>query len=1438
MQSRPHPTHGARHARNLLAAVVASAGLVGAVAPLAVAQQSNPVYVDDSLAASEALARAGELSAGGNHAEASRVLQRALDDDAERLLVDPRDPDLFRTVRDRVREALLSRPALLDEYRAVEGVEARRLLDAGDDERVERTRLLTTPGLDAALRVAQRRIERAQFWSALRVLEQLPGHPDLRADKHDHALRLARRAAGYIAALSSEDDTRAAEAIVASIARAAGASAPDAERLDAPRLERARSPFDHAGEVSVRAMLSRPLWSIPFQPTQEPTQGQRDAGHLPADSPLPSALGLQIIPTIAGDTIFLNSGDVIAAFDRYTLAPRWPERRFEPSGFVVAQQRSGRRGIQRIALDDTSSIAVSEPWAVAVTGTPAGNRRLGDPRVHALDTQTGVIAWSRDISTLDPGLEGATVKGRPLVSGGVVVLAASRQAAQRRLESVQLVGLDLSTGALLWRTPLASAGALPYNASVSAADHAIEWRGLALRADEVGVVAAVDAASGRPSWIRRTPRATLTRRESWPYESHAPVVVGEMVYSLSADSSRLFEVDGTTGALRREFDAQMLGGAKYLLVVEGVIFSVSETSIARVTLSDDAPANARGVPRAQAEAILSLSRPGLRGRVVPAQGALVAPFRDGVIVVRLDSVDDAGRPRIDRLTLDRPGTVLPVNDQLVVVDDAELHTYLLWETAERQLLRRIEAEPDDPTAAVVYAELAYRAEKPQTILPALRLAVRALDRDPISPVSRDLRARLFASLVAMLTPEAPASSPVLPREVRAGVVDAVATLASTPSDRATALLLRGEHAQTFGDVQGAVAAYQGVLDEPSLSSAQLRDSGVQRSASEEVTRRLRGLVREHGPHIYARYDAEASDALGRLGLWSDASAFEDLARRYPVSASAARALMRASEAHQRTGQNERAVLALEQGLLAARDALIDDRAMLGELGGRLVLAIQKTGRHTAAHQALARLLSEYGEDLPLSAMGEPLNTASLRTTLAGLASDATRLARVGPIDESAQPQALMDWSIAEPLVRDAGAPARAHVVLTSAEQFSLFAPTPGGKGGVEARWSYPRANADALVRLDDSAAYFTVDSAQGRILTRIDARTGAPVWSTPAFRSLFGEQSVRNDPRLALEGNVRTPPSIETPVSGRRSLTELLVVFDERTMALVERSGRAAAFDLADGSTLWTRDDLPAEVYDIAAEAGVLILGGAVAARDPAQQQAARIATVVSLDLRTGRTIHETRPDAGRVRWVRPAGPGRALVGFDAGVLCNDAFRGTTRWFAGASALRESVEAWVVNDRVFVMDPTQRLWQLSLEDGAIRREPLDSEGRLDRGGPVRVRAVDDRAAFASIFGLIVFGPGGEIAGRDAALGGDTTVQTAFVDAGLLAVDIQPSDSQGQLNVYRVRRFSSSTAALQGSQRIALGVAPSVIAAIDGRILVTAGNATIVYDAPVSPARGD
>src|SRR5690606_27727575 len=226
-----------------------------------------------------------------------------------------------------------------------------------------------------------------------------------------------------------------------------------------------------------------------------------------------------------------------------------------------------------------------------------------------------------------------------------------------------------------------------------------------------------------------------------------------------------------------------------------------------------------------------------------------------------------------------------------------------------------------------------------------------------------------------------------------------------------------------------------------------------------------------------------------------------------------------------------------------------------------------------------------------------------------------------------------------------------------------------------------------------------------------------------------------------------------------------------------------------------------------------------------------RLPAVAAIDLRTGRTLHDARPEAGHVRWVRPAGPSRTVVGFDHGVACFDPFRGEQRWFNSSPALRESVEAWVFTGRLIIMDASDRLWQIDAEDGTLRQEPLENQARLARGGAVHTAEFDNAAAFATIVGLITYGPDGTVVGRDASLNSDTVISGAFVEGHLVAVEQTASDTRDDLNVHKVRIFDARNGALRSTQRVLLGARPHTVAAVDGHLFITAGQATIAYPAP-------
>ncbi len=274
--------------------------------------QNNPVYVDDSPAAAESLAGVPGQLAMGNLDAAVRVLQRLLEEEGDRAALSlGDDPDLFISVRSRVNDTLMKTPALLTRYREAQGPLADRMLEEGSDEVVERTRLLTRSGFEAALRVAQRELEAARFESALLTLRQLESHPDRTGDAGRDAAELLQAVARYV---DRGDVWDRAERWAKQSGAPTGLRG--AETWPEATLRRGTSPLDSQAPVSLVGMLPRPLWSVPVGIGPVAPLGNRSMGEIP-----PFAQGLWVLPTLSDETVYASDGNTVSALGPVHAVP-------------------------------------------------------------------------------------------------------------------------------------------------------------------------------------------------------------------------------------------------------------------------------------------------------------------------------------------------------------------------------------------------------------------------------------------------------------------------------------------------------------------------------------------------------------------------------------------------------------------------------------------------------------------------------------------------------------------------------------------------------------------------------------------------------------------------------------------------------------------------------------------------------------------------------------------------------------------------------------------------------------------------------------------------------------------------------------------------------------------------------------------------------------
>ncbi len=1369
---------------------VLAALFFGAAEPAGAQVIQNPVYVDDSTAAADAIAQARARLAAGDATEAVRLLQEVLEAEGDRLLPSDGDQDLFVTVRRRIHSEILDRPELLTRHRALFGAAAEARLNTGDEAGVARSYFLTPAGLDATIRLAERRLEAAQFDAAWRTLEPAVSHPDFLGER-------AARAAALLDRTRTYTESRGADLLAARFADSLGTPGPaDAPLLPAPPLNLGLSTLEIGPNVALDDLVARPLASAPMprpapsaEPDQRSTPTRRASGRF---TPLH-----YVLPTVTPDAVYVNDGRSVSAYERFTLGMIWrtdyaeDERRTQTSHVT-----SGRN-----AIEDLAAVAVSGRFAVAVGGIATRGVREDDDRAHAFDARTGMRRWSVSVDEISPLLAEGSFRGPAAIDQGSAVLGVMKSIKERRLLSFYLVGLDLVTGRTRWIRPLGSSGTLPYGAVAKIADIPALSDGLIYQMDSLGFIAATDTVTGDLRWIRRLPVQNTINPIRRTWDGSRPVVHAGVVYTTTPDRRNVLALDAETGQILSSRPASDFRDPEYLLAADGHIVAVAEERI--TSLAFDRFTDGSASPAL----ILEARGSSIDGRVAVAGPRVLVPTPEGVRVARADA---AGPEEARLAPLDRTGNLVALVSELVVADASNLHTYLIWDTAERVLRERMAASPHDPAPAVTFVELAHRAGRNDRILPAVDAALAAIARNPLDDHNARARSRLFESLWSMVAPDdRRGASPGIPPDLEPALIDRLGQAASTPPQRVRFLLAEGAIHEANDAGERAVAAYQRILDTPTLSETKFESGGVEARADAEAAKGLSRVLRRHGAAVYRAFAAEADRALASLGTQSDPSLFAAVAKRYPVAPAASRAWLRAAEQYERQARPRRALAALEDAHAAAENSLERDPEFLGELTGRLIVALIDTGRLESAAAAIRRARETVIPGMIPTVRGETASLDSLAERVRARRASAGRLPDIGLPPENARTELLAGWIVERTLISPDAQPTTESVLLRSDDALALF--RTNHTGGVREVWRAPmQAGAVTLANTWD-AVYILEPGERVRRIVRIDRDTGAAVW------------------RGSLSNDFIPADATGLVTSG------VFVAIDHRTMAFVRTDGAAEAIDLGSGARLWSRPAILPAVADAAADADTLLIIGSL---DPPQRgrdaENARPAAL-TLDLRTGETIDRLEPALGALRWARLTSDGVAILGGDAGVLAYDLLRERQQWLAEDLVGVRTIDAWPVGDRVIILGDDASLWQIDFGDGRPHARALDTLGRLTRtiqiGESPRIADTGSHLVVTSLNGVLAFDRAGELVGADrraddlpvaigaigAAYAVTATINPAFVDAGALWHDLYI--------------ISTPSGSLAQRRLINLEARPDRVAILDGRILISAGKAVLVIDAP-------
>lgn len=1398
--------------------LVALSAALGLPSPAPAQNQPTPVYLDDSPSAEEAIARAKTLASNNILDEAARVLHRVLDEHGDFVATSPTDPDLFIPVRQLVNLTLRENPALLERYVALFGDRAAALIRLGDIDQVERVYLLTPAGAEAAMRIAQRQLEHAEFEAAALTLERLDGHPSLDAHSALGAAELAELIWSYLPA----DSPNVPRLVRLAAAWSAIAGRPPADaptRIEGPPIITSASPYSTLDAPALDGVLPKPTASARLGETPEIVR-RLSAGNSNRSLPDQSRV-LNSMPAIAGDMVLTNDSETITAFDRFTLAQRWRVT-------LVAPQVLG--GARYSGLEDPNLVVVADPYAVGLMGVSQLGRAARERVLAVVDVRSGQLLWQRALPELSiPALRDGLMRGPVVVDEGVVAVSVVRIVSEHRLMSVSMVGFDLATGSPRWFRPLGSIGFVAWAMNPEVIDAGTSSGGVIYRGDRIGMLAAIEAATGRVRWVRRIARSFEPQPgTAEPWEGNTPVLLGDRLFTLTPDRLRITQLDAATGTLISTVSALDFGSPTYLVSLDGMIAGVTRYRIKAAALD---PSVAAGI-RTPVE-IGNFERGEIRGRVMSAGDALVVPTPQGVTVINATIGADGkiASTRVD-IPLDAPGNAMIAPGQVVIADDDRVHSYLSWETASTLLRTRIDST-SDPSPAVTYAELAYRAAQDQVLVSSVDAAVQRIEADPLAEASEAARARLFGSVMDMVEPRSQRQlGGPLGDGVRNALVERLMRIAATPTERVSALLATGRMHETLGAPARAVERYQEILSSPALAQAAYSGGSTRVPADVEAVRRLRHLVGLEGRGVYAAYDAELDRLLIERAASTDAAVFAALAGRYPVALRASTAWLEAARRWRASGHPREAIRALEEGLTAARETGSPADPVFGELAGTLVRSLVDAGRYLPAARVLEDLAATRGH-APLTVGGVALDDVSLAAQVTSELAARSRRPRIGAV--FGEVTLMAGYALAMPTDQSsAGMPAEVVLLESTDGLRSLWRADP--TGGLRMVWE--TAVSGDVVRIDHEAVYFSElrsPRMADRTVTRVSIRTGEAEWTTPTFTSMFSER----DPFQNITGG---PPLVETPLQRNAPLTDLIALFEPDTLVLVERTGRIAAVDIGTGQPLWSSERSRARVdmvHDAASGDGLVVIGGTKSLAPTAGGGLERAAsdTVVVIDARTGEPTFEYE-ESTPIRWVRIGDDGRVVVGFDAGVAALDAVRRAVVWRNDMPTVNKSMQGWATSGGVVVRDFDNLMYLLDGRTGAVGDAPLPVGERLEAGVAVMelTQVPGGNLVIGTDRGIVLLDRTGALLGADASDFGHLILLPEVAEGAVVTVGLNGNPVEEGLSSYRLGMYDTrSVKSLRDASGLVLGAVPREMRLIDDRILVGAGSVIAVIDAPAGDA---
>jgi outer membrane protein assembly factor BamB len=752
------------------------------------------VYLNDSFAAHDALARAQQAARVGQWREAARTLQEAIDAADGQLM--RRSASHYEGIRQQLTDVLCAWPAAgVEAYQAEFEPEARAQFAAAAERRSLDELLLlferyfvTGAAADQADLIGQLAIEEGAFALAVRVYQRvLTEHPD-RAEYESELRgpwRIALALRDGLERSTSGDDGGAAAAAEPSDRETAGSDAAvqdaggsedgseDGGRLDEriawkgrdatlgevlaelsgdfvpDRLrQRDANVWPLFGGANGRSQPAGPtvtelglLWQVnPFHVDETEDEG------FSFDDPFgvqDSTRALSVNPVVVGTRMFLQQGRQIAAVDLASGDTIW---HYGPDG---ARQASADQMDAQVPAWHSVTYADGRIYAAFAADSLATYYETPgrDGELVCIRARDGQSVWRLNRATTQADLEQTSFDSAPLVVQDRVYVVARRRL-PFGFEDCYLLRLDAKTGRIVFRTHIGSASTGTFGARRATLSVATYDAETVYVCTNLGSVAAVDAFTGSVRWLRlyRTERdeaseqwRRASQRRSWSYQP--PICAGDRLICLPTDTPEVLLLSREDGELLRSRRLSALAGMEGVVGVRGSTLIGAGSALAAWDFETDELLWRVDWPRGQR----------LFGRGIWAGSQVLIPLRDGLAVA------EAATGQIEYVEWapnQTGGNLLGLPDMLLVAGPEGTSAYVHRQTLWRELRARLAADPHDPTPAVEWANAALRANDAAEALQAVtELAGRieglpTPERAPMREVLRTLAVSVGEIVVA------------------------------------------------------------------------------------------------------------------------------------------------------------------------------------------------------------------------------------------------------------------------------------------------------------------------------------------------------------------------------------------------------------------------------------------------------------------------------------------------------------------------------------------------------------------------------------------------------------------------------------------------------------------------------------------------------------------